>query len=98
MATIESWMAAADLRFEPADAAKANNQPDVWASQQTTLIRYTAEDFKALAPGEFLYVDLNDPNTAYSVNYETAADLDWSASWCFEALSSTCSVRSCPHR
>lgn len=58
-------------KSEPVD-----NQSNVWTSQQSTVIRYTADDIKALAPGEFLHVDLNDPNAVYSISYDAVADLD----------------------
>ena len=59
----------------PRDGA-TNDQSNVWTSQQTTVVHYTTDDFKALPAGQFLHVDLNDPKTVYSINYGTVADLD----------------------
>jgi hypothetical protein len=46
------------------------------AAPEATVVRYTAADIAALAPGELLGVDLNLPNTIYAVTYADPASLD----------------------
>jgi len=56
--------------------APTGDTSDVIAPPQTTVIRYTADDIKALPAGESLQVDLNDENTVYSITYDDESQLD----------------------
>lgn len=58
------------------DDATKTDTSDVVAPPQTTVIRYTADDIKALPAGEFLQVNLNDTDTVYSITYDNPSDLD----------------------
>ena len=57
---------------DSAPVAQGNSE----ATPQTTVIRYTAEDVAALGLGEFLHVDLTQPDTVYALTYKTPSDLD----------------------
>ena len=67
-------LAVAGLAGCSSDATVATAGPE--ATQQTTVVRYTAKDIAALPLGEFVQFDLTRENTVYALTYSNPSDLD----------------------
>jgi hypothetical protein len=79
MKTVYRLFAVACLSFAGFSGCAASSSPTEASSspaQQTTVIRYSAEDVAALGLGEFLHMDLTRPNTVYALTYKNPSDLD----------------------